>query len=92
MILYKNTKSMVRSPDEDTELFDILAGVLQGDTLAPFLFVKYLDYMLRISVDKCNEYGLTEDSILRKSLRQTMPTIFHYFLIIHITLKNYFIF
>ena len=34
MILYRNTKLKVRSPDGDTEYFDILAGVLQGDTLA----------------------------------------------------------
>ena len=27
--------------------------------MAPFLFVICLDYVLRISVDKCNEYGLT---------------------------------
>ena len=52
---------MVRSPDEDTEFFDILAGLLQGDTLAPFLFVICLDYALRICVDKCNEYGVTLD-------------------------------
>ena len=50
---------MVRSPYGDTEFFHILAGVLQGDTLAPFLFVICLDDVLRISVDKCNEYGLT---------------------------------
>ena len=55
MILYKDIKSMVRFPDGDTELFDILAGVLQGDTLAPFLFVVCLDYVLIISVDKCND-------------------------------------
>ena len=29
MILYKNTKVKVRSPDGDTEYFDIVAGVLQ---------------------------------------------------------------
>ena len=34
-ILYRNTKVKVHSPDEDTEYFDIVAGVLQGDTLAP---------------------------------------------------------
>ena len=27
-ILYRNTKVKVRSPDEDTEYFDIVAGVL----------------------------------------------------------------
>ena len=37
MMLYKNTTSMVRSPDGDTDFFQILAGVRQGDTLAPFL-------------------------------------------------------
>ena len=34
------------------------AGVLQGDTVAPFLFTICLDYVLRISVDKCNDYSL----------------------------------
>ena len=67
MILYRNTKSMVRSPDGDTDFFDILAGVLQGDTLAPFLFVICSDYVFRISVDKCNEYSQTLE--LAKSIR-----------------------
>ena len=55
MILNRNTKVKVRSPDGDTEYFDIVAGVLQGDTLAPYhsnhLFI-CLDYVLRTSVDK----------------------------------------
>ena len=33
-MLYKNTRSMVISPDGDI-LFDITTGILQGDTLAP---------------------------------------------------------
>ena len=28
MIMYKNTRTFVRSPDCDTEFFDIIAGVL----------------------------------------------------------------
>ena len=36
-ILYRNTKVKVRSPDGNTEYFAIVAGVLQGDTLAPYL-------------------------------------------------------
>ena len=52
MILYRDTKSMVRSPDGDTEYFDINAGVLQGDTLAPLLFIITLDYVLRTSIDE----------------------------------------
>ena len=43
-MLYKKSRCMVRSPDDDTEFFDIVAGVLQGDTLAPFLFILCLDY------------------------------------------------
>ena len=35
------------SPDGVTEPFPILAGVLQGDTLAPFLFIVVLDYVMR---------------------------------------------
>ena len=46
-ILYRNTKVKVRSPDGDTEYFDIVAGVLQGDTLVPYLFIICLDYVLR---------------------------------------------
>ena len=38
-ILYRNTKVKVRSPDGDTEYFGIVAGVLQGNTLAPYLFI-----------------------------------------------------
>ena len=35
--------------------FDIVAGVLQGDTLAPYLFIICLDYVLRTSIDKIKE-------------------------------------
>ena len=45
------------SPDGDTEYFDIVAGVLQGDTLAPYLFIICLDYVLRTSIDKIRENG-----------------------------------
>ena len=58
-MLYKDSKSMVRSPDGDTDFFKITSGVLQGDTLAPYLFVICLDYALRISADKHSELGLT---------------------------------
>ena len=57
IILYRNTKVKVRSPNGDTEYFDIVAGVLQGDTLAPYLFIICLDYVLRTSIDKIRENG-----------------------------------
>ena len=57
MILYRKTKVKVRSPDGDTEYFDIVAGVLQSDTLASYLFIICLDYVLRPSIDKIRENG-----------------------------------
>jgi hypothetical protein len=56
--LYTNTKAKVITPDGETDLFDIVAGVLQGDTLAPLLFITVLDYVLRISMDTNKTKGL----------------------------------
>ena len=63
----------VRSPDGDTEYFDIVAGVLQGDTLAPYLFIICLDYVLRKSIDKIkgNGFELTK----KRSRRYPAKTI-----------------
>ena len=57
MILYRNTKVKVHSPDGDTEYFNIVAGVPQGDTLARYLFIICLDYVLRTSINKIRENG-----------------------------------
>ena len=51
MMLYKNTKAIVRSLDGDTDFYDIITGVLQVDTLASYLFIICLDYALWMSVD-----------------------------------------
>ena len=51
MILYKNMKAMVCPLDGDTDLFDIVTGILQGDTLAPYMFMLCLDYVLQTSID-----------------------------------------
>ena len=63
MRLYKNMKVKVHSLDGDTDYFDIVAGMLQGDTLAPYLFIICLDYMLRISIDimKDNSFKLAKE-------------------------------
>ena len=57
MMLYRNTKVKVHSPDGDTDYFNMVADVLQGDTLAPYLFIICLDDVLRISIDKIKENG-----------------------------------
>ena len=43
VMLYRNTKVKCCSPDGNTNYFDIVAGELQGDTLAPYLFIICLD-------------------------------------------------
>ena len=50
---------MVRSPHGDTPYFEITTGVLQGDTLAPFLFVICIDYVLIKALDDNKHLGLT---------------------------------
>ena len=55
MMLYRNTKVKVRSPDGVTDYFDIVAGVLQSDTLAPYLFLISLDYVPRTSIYKIKD-------------------------------------
>ena len=59
-ILYKDTEAQVITPDGDTEFFEILAGVLQGDTLAPFLFIIALDYALREATRETHTYTTVE--------------------------------
>ena len=68
--LYRNTKVKVRSPDGDTDHFEIVAGVLQGDRLAPSLFIICLDYVLRTSIDKIKENGFE----LTKKRSRSYPT------------------
>ena len=63
IIIYDNKYS----PDGDTEYFDIVAGVLQGDTLAPYLFIICLDYVLRTLIDKIRENGF---ELTKKSSRR----------------------
>ena len=43
MILYYKMKVQVRSLDDDIDFIDIVTGVLQGDTHAPYLFIICLD-------------------------------------------------
>ena len=56
--MYSGTRSKVVTPDGDTEEFEITAGVLQGDTLAPFIFVIVLDCVLRKAISgRESEFG-----------------------------------
>ena len=57
MMLYRKKRVKVRSPNGVTDYFDIVAGVLQGDTLTPYLFIICLDNMLRTSMGKMKDNG-----------------------------------
>ena len=56
-------KVKVRFLDGDTDYLDIVAGVLQGDTLDPYLFIICLDYGIRTSIDRMkeNSFKLTKE-------------------------------
>ena len=73
MILYRNAKVKVHSPDGGTDYFDIVAGVLQRDPLAPYLFIICLDYVLRTSIDKIKENGF--ELTKKRSKRYPAKTI-----------------
>ena len=72
-ILQRNTKVKVRSTDGDAEYFDNVAGVLQGDTLAPYVFSICLVYVLRTSIDKIRENGF--ELTKKRSRRYPAKTI-----------------
>ena len=48
--IYKHD-SKIHSLDSKTDNFDIVAGMLQWDTLHPYLFIICRDYVLRMSID-----------------------------------------
>ena len=74
MMLYKNMKVKVCSPDRDTDYCNIVAGVMQGDTLTPYLFIICLDYVLRTSIYLMKENGFT----LAKEKKQKIPCTNYY--------------
>ena len=48
--MYRDTSCIVSTSDGDSDPFNIVTGVLQGDPLAPFLFIICLDYAMRCSI------------------------------------------
>ena len=63
---YKNITVKVCSPDGDTDFFDIVGGILQGNTLTSYLFIICLDYKLWMSIDLMKENGLLEKARSRQ--------------------------
>ena len=70
---YASTRAKVYSPDVVTEEFDIVKGVIQGDTLSPYLFVIILDYALRKAIKgREEELGFT---IVPRRSRRVHPIV-----------------
>ena len=57
--LYLNTMAQVVTKDDNTNFFLIIAGVQQDHTLAPYLFITVLDYVMRITMAKDDNFGIT---------------------------------
>ena len=57
--MYYNTEAIVCSPGGETDFFAFHAGVLQGDTLAPFVFIIALDYAMRSAIEGYEDLGFT---------------------------------
>ena len=47
----EKTRARVIAPDGVTGFFEIIAGILQGDTPAPYIFAIVLDYTMRRALD-----------------------------------------
>ena len=68
MAMYQGTRAAVATPDGPSDLFDTSSGVLQEDTLAPFLFVRVLDWVLRTALPS-DEDGF----LLRRRVGRRQP-------------------
>ena len=75
--LYENTRARVITPDGETKFIQIIAGVLQGDTLSPYLFVIVLDYVIRKNIP--SKRGITWISLTKMTQstrsRTSRPTL-----------------
>ena len=63
---------MFQSPNGNTNFFNIVAGVLQEDTFAPYLFILGLDYIIRTSIDLTKENDFTKKA---KSLKNPTESV-----------------
>ena len=74
IMLYSNTKVKVHTP-EKVRFFNIIAGVLQGDALSPYLFIICQNYILRKSIDLIKENCFSLKKKKARSRRYPSETI-----------------
>ena len=56
---YTKTMAKVVSPDGEAAVFELVAGVLQGDNLASSIFIIVLDYVLHQATKDNEKLGFT---------------------------------
>ena len=65
MALYTDTKAKILTPEGATIEFLTNLGILQGDVLAPFIFIVVLDFILRLAItDDTPSFRLSSDLTL----------------------------
>ena len=75
LALYRDTSAAVLTSDGQTEAFNTSSGVLQGDTLAPFLFILLLDWVLHVAVPDEGNGFLLARRVGRRSPEQSVSVL-----------------
>ncbi len=73
--VYYGATAAVKSDGAISEYFDLGVGVLQGDTLAPYLFVLVIDWIMRNAVPDASLGFCVRESVGTRS-RCTSPAVF----------------
>ena len=74
MALYYGTKVVVTTADGEVDPFNLSAGVLQADTLAPYIFVLVLNCVLRCAIPD-DSHSFIIASCAGIQLRTSSPAI-----------------
>ena len=75
MSLYINTKAKVLTPEGATLEFLTNLGILQGDVLAPLIFIIVLDYILRLSVHASDGFRIGNNNMADLEFADDIATV-----------------
>ena len=75
MAVYQDTRAAVVTPDGLSDIFYTSSGILQGDTLAPFLFVILLDWVLRTALPSPDDGFLLQRRVGRRTPEKRLSVL-----------------
>ena len=75
MSLYINTKAKIMTPEGITLEFLTNLGILQGDVLAPLIFIIVLDFILRLAIGPRDGFKVGTDFIADLDFADDLATI-----------------